>query len=222
MDFTILAAPRISAAGFAAILAEHGSPAAPEAAACYAACVKAGVDPAVLLAVFAKESTYGKFGRAHTNRSWGNVRDPDRDGRPFPIDDKGFRRYPTWTAGAADAARLLAIYGANKIRPGHDTSTVQRFPYVWAPAADGNAPDRYGDFLARMVSAWSSVYRPGAQRPPAARTYRVRAGDTLYGIAAQLLGDGHRWPELYRDNRDRIGANPNMIHVGTVLRVPGA
>jgi len=144
-DYTILSSPRISAATFASILRGAGSPAAGEASAEYRAFVNAGVDPTVGLAVFRKESTFGRFGRANLNRSWGNIRNPDGS----------FRRYPSWTAGAADAARLLAIYGANRIRPGRDTSTVQTFPYVWAPSSDGNAPDRYGDQLAQWIHDWS-------------------------------------------------------------------
>lgn len=155
-DFTILAAPRISPERFAAILRSAGSPAAPEAAAAYRAFTAAGVDPAVALALFRKESTYGRFGRAARNRSWGNI----RGGTTYPLDDKAFRIYPSWAAGAQDAARLLAIYGANRIRPGIRTDTVQTFPYVWAPSGDGNAPDRYGDQLAGWIAAWSG--QPGA------------------------------------------------------------
>jgi hypothetical protein len=153
-DFTILAAPRISAAGFASVLESNRSPAAPEAAACYAAFVAAKVDPAIGLAIFRNESTFGKSGRAKANRSWGNI----RGGAPFPLDDKRFRMYPSWTAGATDAARLLVKYGANKIKPGTNTSTVQTMPFVWAPSADGNAPDAYGDSLAESVRQWTAAF----------------------------------------------------------------
>jgi hypothetical protein len=153
-DFAILAAPRISRAGFSQVLEAHDSPAASEAGACYDAYVAAGVDPAVGLAMFRKESTFGKFGRANTNRSWGNI----RGGTAFPTDDKRFRIYPSWTAGAADAARLLAIYGRNQIKKHVETSTVQTFPFVWAPSADGNAPDKYGDALAGWITEWSAAF----------------------------------------------------------------
>jgi len=153
-DFTILAAPRISRAGFAQVLEANHSPAAPEASSCYDAYVAAGVDPAVGLAMFRKESTFGKAGRAKTNRSWGNI----RHGTKFPTDDKGFRMYPSWTAGAADTGRLLAIYGRNEIKKNVDTSTVQTFPFVWAPSADGNAPDKYGDALAGWIGEWSAAF----------------------------------------------------------------
>lgn len=144
-DFTILASPRVSVPTFAGILSSGHSPAAPEAVTCYRAIAAYGVDPAVALAVFRKESTFGRFGKAAGNRSWGNIRNHDGS----------FRRYASWTAGAADVGRLLALYGSNQIRKGVKTDTVQTMPYVWAPSSDGNAPDAYGDSLARWIAQWS-------------------------------------------------------------------
>jgi len=178
-DYTILNAPRITAAGFAAILRVATSPAAGEAAACYKAFAAAGVDPAVGLAIFRKESTFGRFGRAASNHSWGNL----RGGKTYPLDGGGFRIYPSWTVGAADAARLLVIYGHNQIRPGTNTSTVQTFPYVWAPAADGNAPDLYGDSLANWIRGWSALYP--VRNPPRATAIAHATGlHALYTIVA--------------------------------------
>lgn len=155
-DYPILGPPRISALGFATVLSSNRSPAAPEAAAAYAAARGAGVDPAVLLAVFRKESTYGRFGKAARTRSWGNLRDPATG---------QFKSYGSWTAGAADTARLLAVYGRNQIRPGRNTSTVQTMPYVWAPSSDGNAPDAYGDTLARWIGQWQRQYPSSGSGP---------------------------------------------------------
>jgi len=169
-DYTILAPPRISSAKFAQILRQGSSPAYPEASTCYSAAVNAGVDPTVLLAVFRKESTYGRFGRAHDNRSWGNLRTSPN----YPTVN-GFVRYPSWTAGAADAARLLAIYGRNQIRAGKNTSTIQTMPYVWAPASDGNGPDRYGDQLAGWIAEWTG--QPGSSAPAPG----VGSGHTVAG-----------------------------------------
>ncbi len=54
---------------------------------------------------------------------------------------------------------------------------------------------------------------------PAAR-YVVRSGDTLSGIAARFAVRGG-WPALYAANRQVIGRDPNAIHPGTVLVLPG-
>lgn len=57
-----------------------------------------------------------------------------------------------------------------------------------------------------------------APSPPAPRTYTVRDGDTLSGIAAHLgLPD---WRRLYEANRAVIGGDPNLIQPGQVLVVP--
>ena len=151
-DYSILSAPRISLGQFRNVLTAAHSPAAPEAAGMYSAALTYGVDPAVMLAVFQHESSFGKAGYANPNHSVGNLRtSPD-----YPSNGAGgFVDYPTWTAGAADAARLLSVYGANEIRPGTKTSSVLTMPYVWAPAADHNAPAAYGNALSRSIASWS-------------------------------------------------------------------
>jgi LysM repeat protein len=50
--------------------------------------------------------------------------------------------------------------------------------------------------------------------------YVVQPGDTLSGIAAALVVRGG-WPALYAANRRVVGADPNVIHPGTVLVLPG-
>lgn len=49
--------------------------------------------------------------------------------------------------------------------------------------------------------------------------YTVAAGDTLSAIAARWYGDATQWPRIYEANRHQI-ANPNLIFVGQLLRVP--
>jgi LysM repeat protein len=62
---------------------------------------------------------------------------------------------------------------------------------------------------------------PTAAKPAAATArYVVRPGDTLSGIAAALDVRGG-WPALYETNRPVIGADPDVIHPGTVLVLPG-
>jgi LysM repeat protein len=53
---------------------------------------------------------------------------------------------------------------------------------------------------------------------PASVRYTVAAGDTLAGIAAALDVPGG-WPALYAANRHVIGADPDVIHPGTVLTI---
>ncbi len=55
--------------------------------------------------------------------------------------------------------------------------------------------------------------------PPAPKTYTVKPGDTLWAIAKKFLGDGRRWREIYNNNVDVIGKDPNLIRPGQVLRI---
>jgi hypothetical protein len=219
-DYPVLGRPRISLPGFAAVLRSNGSPAAAEASAEYNAIAAAGVDPAVALAIFRKESTFGKFGRANRNRSWGNI----RGGTAYPLDDSRFRIYPSWTAGAADIGRLLAIYGANRIRAGTKTDTVQTLPYVWAPSSDGNAPDAYGDSLARWIGEWSAKYPASGSGSGATVSVNADLASTEgCNLAAKLgksCGDIVTEADLEAIAQIYVAANPTMdakwIHDQTI------
>lgn len=57
-------------------------------------------------------------------------------------------------------------------------------------------------------------------RPSANPTHTVKAGETLSRIAAKVLGDPKRWPELYELNKSLIGADPNRVRAGMVLKLP--
>ena len=51
--------------------------------------------------------------------------------------------------------------------------------------------------------------------------YLVQAGDTLSEIADSELGDVEAWPRLYSANRQLVGPNPDLIHPGQVIVLPG-
>lgn len=52
-------------------------------------------------------------------------------------------------------------------------------------------------------------------------TYTVKAGDSLSTIARQLTGSAD-WKAIYEQNKDAIGADPNMIMDGMTLTIPSA
>lgn len=55
-----------------------------------------------------------------------------------------------------------------------------------------------------------------ASATPAVKTYTVKAGDSLWRIAAQQLGNGARYKEIKTMN----GLKNNTIHAGQVLKLP--
>jgi nucleoid-associated protein YgaU len=52
-------------------------------------------------------------------------------------------------------------------------------------------------------------------------TYVVVAGDSLSKIAKRYYGDANKWNRIYEANRDQI-KNPDLIHPGQRLTIPGA
>ena len=55
----------------------------------------------------------------------------------------------------------------------------------------------------------------------AEQTYTVVSGDSLSKIAKRYYGDANQWPRIHEANRDQI-KNPDLIHPGQKLRIPGA
>jgi nucleoid-associated protein YgaU len=74
----------------------------------------------------------------------------------------------------------------------------------------------------------SPAPRPAA-RDQTSETVRVRAGDSLWLLAARRLGPhadarqiGAEWPRWYAANRAVIGPDPSLIVAGQVLHAPAA
>ena len=105
------------------------------------------------------------------------------------------------------AAPVVVASGAMAIAPA----------FMAAPHAAALAPTSRHTITAQL----DAVVTPAAPTAPAASSYTVQAGDTLYGIALQYWGNGLYWPALYQDNRSTI-SNPNLIYVGQVVTVPAS
>lgn len=79
-----------------------------------------------------------------------------------------------------------------------------------------------------------SVRAPQRPHPPTTAgsqraTHVVVRDDTLWDIAAASLAPratdaeiAERWRQIFADNADALGPDPDLIHPGTVLRVPEA
>ena len=73
--------------------------------------------------------------------------------------------------------------------------------------------------LSAAVALGTRAAALGTAAPPVAR-YVVQHGDTLSGIAARFSVRGG-WAALYGANRSLIGPDPDVIHPGAVLVLPG-
>jgi len=67
------------------------------------------------------------------------------------------------------------------------------------------------------VSGQASASPPGV--PGGEETYVVKKGDTLWGIARNLLNDPFLWPRIAE--RNRFIKDPNRIYPGDTLAMPG-
>jgi LysM repeat protein len=96
-----------------------------------------------------------------------------------------------------------------------------------APAAHAQAATRQQAATpaapaAPVMGAVPAAYRAHAARPATAPLYTVRRGDTLSAIALKFLGSAAAWRGLYAANQAAVGADPNLLRVGTVLRLTEA
>ena len=119
--------------------------------------------------------------------------------------------FPTAAKPATAAARYV-------VRPGDTLSGIAAALDVrggWQALYETNRP---------VIGADPDVIHPGTVLVLPGRTtparYTIQAGDSLSGIAA-ALGVRGGWPALYAANRKVIGPDPDVIHPGTVLVLPG-
>jgi LysM repeat protein len=114
---------------------------------------------------------------------------------------------------AGQAAPAVAVLGALAAAP------QTAFASAVAPAAaaghTGLDTQRHPVTRAHLTSRERAT-QPGRR---AARTYTVRTGDTLSGIAQQFYGHASDWQWLDHINHAKI-SDPNLIYTGQVFSVP--
>jgi hypothetical protein len=149
----ILARPRIGPRTFARILQTADSPAAPAAELCYNICVQHGVDPAIALAFFRKESSFGKAGVATQTRSWGNVRQPYIPTLSTGFVQGPYASYKDWHTSLLDWCLRIKERYVNE----WGLTTVAEILPRYAPPSDGNDTALYVQQIHDWVSDWSRL-----------------------------------------------------------------
>jgi len=154
-DNPLIFAPHsISPATFQRVLRAARSPAFVETEALLAALDYWNADRGIALAFFAKESSFGLRGVAVRTRNWGNLR---RGKRMIAQTAHPFAVYARWTDGLNDWCELLKKYYCEQ----RGLCRLRQILPRYAPSSDGNAPERYADFVVATVRRWQAEERSG-------------------------------------------------------------
>jgi nucleoid-associated protein YgaU len=131
-------------------------------------------------------------------------------------------------------AHALGTAGSTPALVGAPTKAlVDTSPLVLPRSDEANAPavplHAPRDPFAAMSAAHATKVTTGVAQqaaPGSATAYRVRRGDSLWSIArgtvSGLKSDAilsATWRAIYADNRDVIGSNPGVLHVGVIIRI---
>lgn len=147
-DLTICGPPTISAQTIDAVLEANDSPAKGCGQTIFNLCTKAGIDPAIALAIFGCESSFGTDGIATKTQSWGNIRSTDGSG----ID--GFASYPDFMVGLEKWTDLMNdLYVAPPDKGGFGFTTMDQALTKYAPPSE-NDTQGYANKVANFVSQW--------------------------------------------------------------------
>lgn len=85
-------------------------------------------------------------------------------------------------------------------------------------AVTDTAPNTAGVYTVSVNQTRSQESAPATNK---ARSYTVKPGDTLFGIAKEMYGDGSKHMMIYENNRDTIKGGPYDLKAGQAIRLPG-
>ncbi len=119
--------------------------------------------------------------------------------------------------GKLDAvAPITDIVGMQKDRNAHfmiaEVEEVM-LPYPGKPEIEGVKQIDEGKFLIEEERKIESEIKVSTKE------YTIKKGDSLWKIAQEQLGSGHRWKYLYELNKNRI-KNPNKLKAGQKIIIP--
>lgn len=118
-----------------------------------------------------------------------------------------------------DAMLFPLIVKANPaIKDGHVVQAGTKLVIPEKPVAAAKASETPKNAVLTAAQRPAPSTRPAAPLPPG--YYRIENGDSLQLIAQKKLGDRRKWTQIYEMNRQVIGADPERIRQGIVLKLP--
>ncbi len=208
MSLAVINPPRVSSQMFIQVLREHASPATDVGAECYEIVRNYGLDPAIALAFFAHESTYGTRGVAVRSKNWGNLRRGKRHREII----SNFAHYDDWRDSLRDWCDLIRHTYVEE----WGLDTVAKIVPKYAPSSDGNVPLSYIARVEEAVLEWS------ARDPYIGRQDEnlVRLRDALLRANYERAGGKHH-PEwaFHQYAEDQILKDPLGAPLGDSYRI---
>jgi len=156
----VFGAPTVSADFINTVLCAASSPACGTGKQLYDAATAKGIDPAIALAFFFHESTFGKYGMARITHSLGNLRCIDgaacinSDGGACQAGESCYAAFGDWPTGEGYAAWAGLIAGP--YYAGEGRTTVDAIIPKYAPSGDGNDERAYINSVKAAVQLWRS------------------------------------------------------------------
>lgn len=109
---------------------------------------------------------------------------------------------------------LIGLSWGDEIRRTRDGHRIQQAVTITLLEFAGNT----ATYLSPAILAQARQTLNSTLPPPGGhRTYYVKPGDTLSGVAASQLGDYRRWPEIAALNGIR---DPRYLQANTVIQLP--
>lgn len=138
---SVMHSPSLTSAEIEKILKDADSPAIKDepniANFFYTESLRTGIDDAIALAFFERESTYGKYGKASETKSIGNIKYTGIcKTRYSGTKHKGFCKYPTWKKGVEHWYNLIKEVYVNEGR-----ATVGDIIVKYAPCTENDVQE---------------------------------------------------------------------------------
>lgn len=148
-----------------------------------------------------------------------SVDDSDSSGSGFPRKYTVVEGDTLWDIAAAvygSGVHLKEILVANP-KLGDGSRVRSGLEIVLPRVAKANGVSKASGATKKTEGASNTSTPEPSRLPNGQRTYEVKKNDNLYRIAAKMLGNGTRWPEIVDVNP---GIDPNRLSVGQRLVIP--
>jgi LysM repeat protein len=132
-----------------------------------------------------------------------------------------------WDASATKGQIRVAEAQVNTLSVGRATNDKKVNRLVWAIRFELAAVACLAVAIGFILYEGVPAQKQPSPSPSPTRAYTVQPGDSLWDISERLLGPkataqkiDQAWRIIYRDNHSTIGADPNRIFPGEMLRIP--